>query len=265
MTGNGEAAREGPAVQASTAAARRGEEGGPYLVFMLVLSVLALGLLGVTVLVPLPHEVRSVLDKADVVVCGLFLLDFLISLARAPNRWQYVATWGWLDLLSSIPAVDALRIGRAGRVLRILRVLRGIRSAKVLADFLLRRRAEGAFLAASLVSVLLVFLGSVAVLHFETVPEANIKTAEDAVWWAFVTITTVGYGDRFPVTTEGRLVAAALMTAGVGLFGTFSGCVAAWFLKPQEARGADELEALRGEVRRLAEELHHDRRPEPGP
>lgn len=60
----------------------------------------------------------------------------------------------------------------------------------------------------------------------ETAPESNIKTAEDAIWWAFVTITTVGYGDRFPVTTEGRIIAALLMTAGVGLFGTFTGFIA---------------------------------------
>src|SRR3972149_6773059 len=71
------------------------------------------------------------------------------------------------------------------------------------------------------------------VLHFEDVPEANIKGPEDAVWWAFVTMTTVGYGDRFPVTSEGRLAGALLMVAGVGLFGTFSGFVAAWFLAPK--------------------------------
>ena len=66
-------------------------------------------------------------------------------------------------------------------------------------------------------------------------PEANIKGPEDAVWWAFVTMTTVGYGDRFPVTTEGRLAGALLMVAGVGLFGTFSGFIASWFLAPKAA------------------------------
>ena len=73
-------------------------------------------------------------------------------------------------------------------------------------------------------------------MSFEDVPEANIKGVEDAIWWAFVTITTVGYGDRFPVTSEGRLIGALLMTAGVGLFGTFSGFVASWFLAPQKPR-----------------------------
>jgi len=62
------------------------------------------------------------------------------------------------------------------------------------------------------------------------VPESNIKTAGDAIWWAFVTITTVGYGDRFPVTSAGRIIAAFLMITGVALFGTFTGFVAAWFM-----------------------------------
>ena len=56
--------------------------------------------------------------------------------------------------------------------------------------------------------MLLVIFSSIAILNVETAPESNIKTAEDAIWWAFVTITTVGYGDKFPVTTEGRIIAA---------------------------------------------------------
>ena len=65
-------------------------------------------------------------------------------------------------------------------------------------------------------------------------PNSNIKDAEDALWWSFVTITTVGYGDRFPVTTEGRLVGAVLMICGVGLFGTFTGFIASWFMEGEK-------------------------------
>ena len=153
-------------------------------------------------------------------------MDFFVSVRRAPDRWKYLITWGWLDLLSSVPTIDVVRWGRAARVVRVFRVLRGLRATKIVSGLILHRRAENTFLAASLIAMLLIIFCSVAALHFEVDPDSNIKTAEDAIWWAFATIATVGYGDRYPVTSEGRFVAAILMSAGVGLFGTFSGFLA---------------------------------------
>jgi voltage-gated potassium channel len=238
------------------------EKGTPsagYQLFMLVLCLYALGALAAQSAARLEPRTRGVIDYADNVVCVFFLADFLVSLWQAPDRRRYFLTWGWLDLLSSIPAVDVARWGRAARVLRIFRVLRGLRATKILASLLLRKRAESAALATSLVALLLLVFCSIAILHFEAEAESNIKTAEDAVWWAFATITTVGYGDRYPVTSEGRFVAALLMCAGVGLFGTFSGFLAAWFLGPQAAPeppdlGA-EIVALREEVAALRRAL----------
>lgn len=205
----------------------------PYQLFILALSLYALAALSVEVLFPVGAETRQILEISDAAVCVLFLADFLYQLASAPDRWAYFRRWGWLDLLSSVPMIDALRVGRLARVVRIIRVLRGLRSAKILASFILERRGESAFLAVALVSLLLIVFASIAVLQFEgTKSGGNIKTAEDALWWAITTITTVGYGDRFPVSTEGRIVAALLMMAGVGLFGTLSGFIASWFLAP---------------------------------
>lgn len=70
-----------------------------------------------------------------------------------------------------------------------------------------------------------------AILQLENDPNSNIKTAEDALWWSNVTITTVGYGDKFPVTTSGRILGAALMTVGVGIFGTLTALMASWFVE----------------------------------
>jgi voltage-gated potassium channel len=220
---------------------------------MLVLSVYAVLALAASAFVRMTADTRTILEDADKIVCILFLLDFVVTLVRSERRWRYLATWGWLDLVSSIPAVSFLRWGRAVRALRILRVLRGIRATKVLTEFVVYRRAQSTFLAALLVAILLMILSSSAILQFETSPEANIKTPEDALWWSIVTITTVGYGDRFPLSTEGRIIAALLMTAGVGLFGTFSGFVAAWFLEAPSSQSA-ELQAiarLEAEVRKL--------------
>jgi voltage-gated potassium channel len=98
--------------------------------------------------------------------------------------------------------------------------------------------------------------GSIAVLQFEKASGGNIVSGEDALWWAITTMTTVGYGDRFPITSEGRLVAVVLMAAGVGVFGTLSGLVASWFLAPAtKETDADlvEIKAILADVRsRLA-------------
>jgi voltage-gated potassium channel len=235
---------------------------GPYQLFMLALCLFALVVLAADTVVPVAQSTRDVLSYADTAVCGIFFIDFLIQLSRARNRWQYFIRWGWIDLLSSVPMVDALRVGRAARIMRILRVLRGVRSTKLLAEFVLLRRTQSAFLAATLVSLLLIVFASVAVLQFEQVPGANITTAQDAVWWAVVTLTTVGYGDRYPITGEGRAVATLLMVAGVGLFGTFSGYVASWFLVPGDRRQESDLSELRAEIvalRELIERGAHSR------
>ncbi|MGH8475451.1 MAG: ion transporter [Methylococcales bacterium] len=226
-----------------------------YELFMLALCLYALLVLGADSFFQLDDSSRQILQWADDGICGIFFVDFLLSLARAKDRWRYFLTWGWIDLVSSIPMVDALRFGRLARIFRIFRVLRGVRATKLIAGFILEWRAEGAFLAAMLVSLLLVVFSSIAVLQFENATDSNIKGPGDALWWAFVTLTTVGYGDRFPVTPEGRLVGVLLMTAGVGLFGTVSGFVATWFLSPKAKQQDTELENLRREIAALREEL----------
>lgn len=224
------------------------EPSGPYELFVLVLSAIALLTLAGDTLLPLGPSAKVILGTADFGICLLFFFDFLYQLWRAPSRGRYFITWGWLDLLSSIPFVEAFRLGRVGRIVRIVRVLRGVRSTRRLASYILQRRAQSTFLAVVLVSFVLLLFSSAAIMQFETVEGSNIKSAQDALWWAFVTITTVGYGDRFPVTPEGRLIGALLMTAGVGLFGTFSGFIASWFLTPGQKEEESELSAMRAEL-----------------
>ncbi len=233
------------------------QEAGPYQFFMLVLCLFTLGVLAISSVEALDGEVRSILDVLDFAVCCVFLVDFMVCLWKAENRRAYFLKWGWLDLLSSVPSVDVLRLGRAARILRIFRVLRGIRASRIIAGVILKRRSESILLAAILATLLVLVISSVGILEFERdVEQGNIKTADDALWWSFVTMTTVGYGDRYPVTGEGRFVAALLMIAGVGLFGTFTGLVASWFVSTtkseEEAKGPSETELLRREVARLA-------------
>ena len=235
---------------------------GPYQFLMLVLCVYALAALVVQVFVPLESETAQLLVYADWIVCAIFFIDFVVCLWRAEHRWRYFYTWGWLDLLSSIPVLDAARWGRVARLTRLIRVLRGIRATRYLLHIVRTQRRQSAIVGATLWVLVLVIAGSLAILHVETVDDANIRTAPDALWWAVTTVTTVGYGDRYPVTGAGRVIAGVLMTGGVGVFGLLSGLLAAWFVAepsdgaaPSRDEGGAALDALRDEVRALREQL----------
>lgn len=223
----------------------------PYELFMLGLSIFALAAMAANTFASIDDESQIILEWADTFVCALFFIDFLISLYRVPNRLRYFFTWGWIDLLSSVPTIDILRWGRAARILRVFRLLRAVKAAKILTAFILHKRGESAFLAAILLSILLVTFSSIAILQLETATDSNIKGPGDAVWWSLVTLTTVGYGDRYPVMMEGRVIGVLLMVAGVGLFGTLSGFIASWFLSPTQKEEQSEIELLRSEVAEL--------------
>jgi voltage-gated potassium channel len=175
-------------------------------------------------------------------------VDFFIQLFQAENKLRYLYTWGWLDLISSIPVLEVFRLGRAIRIIRILRVLRGLKSAKFITGAILEKKSQSAMLAVVLICLVLIAVSSISILHMEIPAGGNIKTAEDAVWWSIVTITTVGYGDKYPITTEGRILASVLMVAGVGLFGTISGLVASTFLMPSGRKHATEDKDIRKEL-----------------
>jgi len=207
-----------------------GEKISVFQLIIIVLSVYVLGSLLVTAFFALPSELMVLLSYIDTAICIVFLVDFVIRFVRAPNKLHFMK-WGWIDLISSIPTLEYARAGRALRLIRLLRVLRAFRSTRILVKHLYARKAQGAIASALIIAILMLLFSSIAILQVETAENSNITTAEDALWWAFVTITTVGYGDKFPVTTEGRIIAMFLMTTGVGLFGIFTAYVASLFVE----------------------------------
>ncbi|MHB8973552.1 MAG: ion transporter [Pirellulaceae bacterium] len=236
-------------------AAKNARVAGMYELFMLGLCVYVLAALAASTFCRLEPTTVEILDYVDTAICFVFLTDFCGKLVTAKSKWGYLK-WGWIDLVSSIPTIGLLRWGRLSRVVRILRLLRGVRSSKSIAEFLLKRRAQSAFAAAALTALLTVVYSSIVMLHFEQGnPQANIRTAADSLWWAIVTVTTVGYGDRYPVTESGRVVAVVTMTAGVALFGTFTAFVASWFLAPTELEQEDELVHIRRRLTAIEEQL----------
>lgn len=221
---------------------------------MLVLSVYVVVALLIRELASMNEQTRQLLDQIDTGICVYFLYDFFLRLYQADDKWAFLQ-WGWIDLLASIPAFDWFRLGQLVRVIRILRMVRSFRSIRDFLHYLFRDRANGTLAVVLLSSVLLMIFGAIAILYVERVPDANIKTPSDALWWAFVTITTVGYGDRFPVTTFGRLIAAVLMIAGVGLFGTFTGYVANFFVEDDQEQTENDMQTLISEVRQLRQKI----------
>ena len=198
-------------------------------IIVIILSIYVLGALIVDTVFVLPTETSILLNYIDNTICGFFFIEFFIRFYKAESKLEFMR-WGWIDLLSSIPMVGILRAGRLLRLIRLLRVIRAFRSSRNLVNHIFANKAQGAFTSISVIAILLVIFSAIGILQVENDPNSNIKTAEDAIWWAYVTITTVGYGDKFPVTTEGRIIAAILMTAGVGLFGTFTAFDASWFV-----------------------------------
>ena len=200
---------------------------------VLVLSIYVLGALLIDTFFKLQPEVSRLLNLIDDLICVFFLCEFCVRFYRAENKLRFMR-WGWIDLLSSIPTLEYFRPGRALRLIRLLRILRAFRSIRHIAGHVFRKRVQGAFTSVSILAVLMMIFSSLAILQVEDDPNGNIKTAEDALWWAYATITTVGSGDKYPVTTEGRIIAAFLMTTGVGLCGIFTGFVASWFVEERQ-------------------------------
>jgi len=228
-------------------------------IIILFLSTYVLAVLLVEVIFSeyLTADARYIISVMDTVISFIFLADFFYRFYNAENKVTFMK-WGWIDFISSIPLVDSLRWGRAIRVFRVLRTLRGLRAVKVIVDFALRYRARSAFGSVVVISIILLTWSSVAILAVEVSDDSNIKNAHDALWWSFVTITTVGYGDFYPVTFEGRVIAVILMVAGVGLFGTFTGFVTSWFLEDDLAEEKEQtvtLHEIQQELQLLRREL----------
>jgi voltage-gated potassium channel len=212
----------------------------PINIIVFFLSIYVIVALVIDTFFPLSHEVSTLLHDIDYVICFVFFIDFLHRLVTAKNKWEYMR-WGWIDLLSSIP-MNIFLAGRLFRIFQLLRVLRAIRSIKYLSHYFLKNKIKSAFTSAAILAFLMIVFCAIGILQVEkNAVGSTIKTAEDALWWAYATITTVGYGDKVPVTSEGRIIAAVLMTVGVGLFGTFTAYVASWFVARKEEEN-DEKE-----------------------
>jgi voltage-gated potassium channel len=197
---------------------------------VILLTLYVLGALVIDTFWHLPEETKSLLNYFDFAICIFFFFEFIYRLFKAPNKLEFMK-WGWIDLLSSVPMVDYLRAGRLLRLIRLFRVIRAFKSSKQLINHIFKNKAEGALTSVISISVLLIIFSAIAILEVENDIKGNIKTAEDAIWWSFSTLLNAGYGDVYPITTEGRIIAMILMLFGIGLLGTLTAYIASIFVK----------------------------------
>jgi voltage-gated potassium channel len=199
-----------------------------YYLFVGVLTIISLVIV-VLLLLPLDEAALELLGFYDILICLIFLIDFFNNLFKAPSKKAYfIDDRGWLDLLGSVPSFSffkfsgLLRLARLSRLLRIVRRMRASGWRGLLRD-MLRKRAQYTGVITVLLTILILSTASILVVQFEAgSPEANITNGLDALWWSAVTITTVGYGDHYPVTLGGRLTALFVMLMGIGIIGVLA-------------------------------------------
>ena len=202
-----------------------------YEIFVGVLSILSILNIFLGYLAKDP-DLSGILDIMNGLFSIIFLGDFFFRILTAPSKSQYFfRDFGWADLFASLP-LPQFKILRVFRLFRVYRLMTKI-GPKVIVNTLVKDRAGSALYVLLLMGILVLEFGALAVLKWEKVnPDANIKTASDAVWYVMVTISTVGYGDRYPTTDAGRIMGALVIIIGVGIFGTFTGFLANFFLSP---------------------------------
>ena len=194
-----------------------------------------------------PQLPRGVLDACSVTAWttwALFAIDLVVRFVLAPHRSRYLARH-WFDVLVvALPFLRPLRLLRLVPLLQVMnrRAIAGLRGR--LATYV----AGGA--------ALLAFCGALAVLEAErSNPEANIISFGDAIWWAMTTMTTVGYGDRYPTTGVGRLAAVALMLGGIAVLGVVTATLASWLVEQVKTAEKEQTEELRREIAELRSRL----------
>ena len=225
---------------------RRFSGPAPIDMAMMLLSLLSVIVVLVLTFGQTDSETHRLLLFIDTFICIIFLIKFFIGLIRSPEKLHYLKNH-WIDFVASIPAIEALRFARIFQILRVVRLIRMSRSFLLP---LLRQRKQATLASLLVAMVTILTFSSILMLIVESGTEgANIQTAEQAIWWALVTISTVGYGDYYPVSTAGHIVGSVVIVSGVSFFGVISGYMASVFVAPDETERNQQQAEHKAEIR----------------
>jgi voltage-gated potassium channel len=209
---------------------------------MMILSLALVPLIVVPMLVAIPESVEPAILAAEWLIWGAFAAELVVKTYLAPNRRHYLIRH-WFDVIVVIvPLLRPLRVVRSVRALRLLRLIWVAGLATKALD-----SARGILAQHGLHYVLgvaggLVIVAAALVSFFERGAGGSIKDFPTALWWAVTTITTVGYGDTYPVTAEGRGVGVLLMLLGITVFGVLTANIAAFFVQSNQTEEGVSLQ-----------------------
>jgi len=213
-----------------------------YEIFIGILSILSIVNL-VLLYAAQDESLDTVLKAMNALFSIIFVADFLYRIFTAPSAGAYFFKhFGWADLLASVPLAQ-FKILRVFRLARVYRLLRDV-GIQTVGRALIKDRAGSSLYILLLMGIFVLEFGSLTMLGVEQyAPGANITTASDSLWYTIVTISTVGYGDQYPVTDAGRMIGTGIIVVGVGIFGTFTGYLANFFLAPKKKDSAPPVKA----------------------
>lgn len=219
------------------------KEKSKYQLFLVAFSVFILVALFISTLAG-----TSDFKTVQYVISYLFFGDFVYRFHVAEDKLKYIKT-SWIDLVLCIPVYPATWMV----------VTTTLRSLKAILEFVLIK-IDSAFMSMLILGASLVTFSTISILQFETLDICNIKSAWDAVWWSICTITTVGYGDKFPMTDGGKVIAVILMVCGIGLFGTLIGYFSTFFTDKEKKNNhnVDTIEELSQQLSKEIAELKEE-------
>jgi voltage-gated potassium channel len=222
-----------------------------YELFILAISILAILNIIIVSMVDDVH-MAEVLVIVNFALSLILLIDFCYRLFTVKDRWNYfIYRYGWLDLLGSVP-VFWMPIFRLIRIIRVIRFFGQIGVVGILRDS--KDKPAASLLAlVSFMVILVIEFGSYLMIGVESESTiANISAPLDALWWSVVTITTVGYGDTYPVTNLGRIIGTLVILLGVIMFSALT----SFFTSKFSERGQSDSEKLTTTAEIDLQELH---------
>lgn len=213
------------------------------IVSLIIYSIVSLS---IETLPDISPQTESFLEKSNIVVTVIFTIEYLLRILTCDKKRSYIfGFYGVIDLLSILPFYLALGFDLRGlrifRIFRLFRILKVSRYTKALAHFLLALKlAKEEIIIFLIATTILLYLSSLGIYYFEHSAQPEVfRSIFDALWWAVATLTTVGYGDIYPITTGGRIFTFFILVIGLGIVAVPAGIISS-ALSATRGRKGDE-------------------------